>query len=313
MRDNAKIEFELSSDINVESENFAAAIKCIFNTPQNFTGAFCILLRRHDLKVIEFVLWTTKFTQDDVMELNLSMTWENFLKKIPSMGPMDNESCLKLKQALKDKLSEEMIGSVLDNPQSNTIPFGSEIRELFESKLHYTLELDLIIEEFSRERLKNSGYEREEVDSDINAESISMLKIMSEHPDSQVIFCTAFVDPLNGIAVSKLKEGDLLEVGLPINNTIGAILSDFYAKSNKIPTFPVKKVSVSDTGSFVIELEGDGGIPCIVKTTSDLRLRGKKGETYENSVSVSSFVIMIGFGITLITLAIVILVMLLMR
>ena len=305
-------------DLNNDDANYAAAVKCIFKEPRNIVkGAFCLLLRKHDNKVIETIFWASKSKSDEGVELNVSMQWEEFSTKIPSIGPIDREICVKLQQALKDKLSGDMIEDLFVNHESKIVSFSSEIRGLFEEKLHYMIKLDTEFEPFSRKRLIKTGYEREETNTSTNTktntESISMTQIFSEQMESQIINCTAIVDPVNGIAASDLKTGDLVEIVLPTNNTIGALLSDYYAKLKKIPSYPVKKVSVSENGSYIIELDADGGLTCVIKLTSNLRLRTKKGYINNSSVSGRTFIIIAGFCVALFIILLIVLLMMLME
>ena len=313
-------EFESKNDMDNDTDNkdkgiYAAAIKCIFDKPKNIMGAFCLLLRKHDSKIVELVLWTTKSSQSET-GLNLSVPWEDFSTKIPSIGPIDKESCEKLKSALKGKLSREMIGGIFKNLESNETPFSNEIKELIEKNLRYSINFDLKLEPFSQERLKNSGYERDETPSDAtetaNTENVSMAQIMADSMDKQVISCSGIVDPVNGIAASHLKEGDLVEVVIPTNSTTGMFLLDYYAKLNKTPEFPVRKVSFSENGGYIINLEADGGVTCIVKTSSDLRLRAKRASVAEGSVSGRKLMIIIAAGIAVITLAVIALIKLIL-
>jgi len=310
--ENTKAEVDLNN--NLDEVNYAAAVKCLFNEPRNMIrGAFCVLLRIHDQKVIETIFWATKSKSDEGAGIVLSMPWEEFSTKIPSIGPIDRENCVKLQQALKDKLSREMIENLFKDYESNVVSFSSEIRKLFEEKLHYIIKLDLEIEPFSRQRLQKTGYEREESSTNTNSEKITMTQILSEQIESQIINCTAIVDPVNGIAASEIKTGDFVEVVLPPNNTIGALLSDYYAKIKKIPTYPVKKVSVSDNGSYIIELSADGGLTCVVKLAGNLRIRTKKGYLNESSVSGRTFMIIAGFCAALFILLLIVLIMMLME
>ena len=304
-------ESEVKTD-NIDKKNYAAAIKCTFSKPKTIGGAFCILLRKHDSKVIEFVLWTTRSDSNDEAGLVPAMSWEDFSTKIPSIGPIDRESCEKLKNVLKEKLSRNMIDSLFKGYESNIIAFTSEVRELFETTLHYLIKLDLEFEPFNQERLKSSGYERDDAPSVANTEGVKMSQIIAEHIDSQIVNCNAIVDPVNGIAASQLKEGDIVEVAIQTNSTVGALLSDHYTKLNKAPELTVKNVSISESGSYVINLIADGGITCVVKTSSDLKMRAKEGY---GAVSVSGrkVMIVIGFGAAILILAVAALIRLLIR
>ena len=311
--DVTEVEFDSNDGINgdIDNENYAAAIKCIFSKAKTIRGAFCLLLRSHDSKIIELVLWTTKSASNEDPAFNQSMNWEDFSWKIPSIGPLDKESCEKLKSALIEKLSKETIDDIFKDPELNVNSFSSKIRELFEGKLYYLIEFYLEFEPFNKKRLKKSGYEREETPSDANAQNVSMTKIMFDQMDSQVLACTAIVDPVNGIAVSKLEEGDIVEVVISTSSTLGALLADHYAKSNKVPEYPVKNVTMSENGAYIINLEGDGGATCVVKTSSDLRLRAKKGYIYESSISGRNLMIIAGVSIVVFILALILLIRLL--
>ena len=306
-------EAEISSNSEAEEENYAIALKCIFNdSKNNIKGAFCLLLRGYDSKIVELVLWTTKSIPKEEVKIHPSMPWEEFSTKIPSIGPIDNISFDKLQTAIKDKFSIDMIKNVFKEHESSAAPFNNEIKELIEGKLHYFMNLELEFEPFSQKRLIKSGYEREEPSSSESSENVSMVQIMAEQMDKQRLNCTAVVDPINGIAALDLKAGDLVEVVLPTNNTIGTLLSDYYTKIDKVPTFPVKTVSVSDNGSCMIELEADGGLTCVVKITGNLKIRGKKGYKFKNRISRRN-VIIIGFSATVFILVLIALIKLIMR
>ena|GEM_PF-2561638 len=311
-----KAEVDLNN--NPADANYSAAVKCLFNEPRNIVkGAFCLILRRHDHRIVETIFWTTKSKSDEGAALSVSMPWEEFSTKIPSIGPIDREISVKLQQALKDKFSGEMIEDLFNNHKSDVVSLSSEIRGLFEEKLHYMINLDLEFEPFSRQRLIKTGYEREETQTNTstktNTANVKMTQMISEQMESQTISCTAIVDPVNGVAASELKKGDLVEVVLPTNNTVGALLSDYYAKLKKTPTYPVKKVSVSDNGSYIIELDADGGLTCVLKLTSNLRLRTKKGYLNQSSVSGRTFTIIAGFCAALFIILLIVLLMMLME
>ena len=311
MSENTESEIEFDK---IDRKNYAAAIKCIFSKPKTIGGAFCILLRKHDSKMIELVLWTTRSAPNNDEAAPIpSMTWEDFSTKIPSIGPIDKESCEKLKYALKEKLSKDVIDNLFKGYESNVISFTSEVRELFETTLHYLIQLDLEFEPFNQERLKSSGYERDEVPPDTSTEGVTMSQIIAEHIDAQIVNCNAVVDPVNGIAASHLKEGDIVEVVIQTNSTVGALLSDHYAKLNQTPEFPVQNVSISDSGSYVINLIGGEGISCVVKTSSDLKMRAKKGYAYGSPVSGRNVMIVAGFFVTVLVLGVIALIRLLLR
>ena len=301
------------SDFNNNKEIYAASVKCVFVKPKNIRGAFRLLLRRHDSKIIELLLWTTR-TVPEEMELELSMPSEEFSTKISSIGPVDKQSSEKLSIALREKLTKEIIDSVFEDHESYLASFKDMVKELFEKNLRYAINVDMKFEPFDQERLKKSGYEREEASSNTTvAENVSMSKIMADSMVAQVITCSGIVDPVNGIAASQLKEGDIVEVVLPANSTIGAFLLDYCAKLDKIPEFPVKKVSMSENGAYIIDLEADGNVTCVVKTTSDLRLRAKKGYPLGSSVSGQKLMIIIGAGIAVLVLGLIALITLLVR
>jgi len=313
--DNDEFEFDIDDDTDDDTneDNYAIAVKCIFGKPKNIMGAFCLLLRRHDSKVIELVLWTTKSIHSDELELNLTMPWEDFSTKIPSIGPIDKESCDKLKNALKDKLSKVVIDSIFDNHSSNTTSFSSELRVLFETTMRYSIKLDLKFELFHKERLRSSGYEREDSSPNINAENVTMSQIIAEQIDTQIVNCTAIVDPVNGIAASHLKVGDIVKVILQKNSTIGTLLSDHYTRLNKVPAFPVKKVSRTESGVYIISLEADAGVTCVIKTTSDLKLRASRGYDIESSLSGRNLMIILGAGAAVFIIALIALIRLFIR
>ena len=287
-----------SNDVDVYDNNYSAAIKCIFSKPKTIKGAFCILLRKHDLKVIELVLWTTKNSPNEEYEVNPIMPWEDFSTKISSIGPIDKESCEKLQIAIKEKLTKEVLEFIFDDPKSNVTAFSSELRELIEINLRYLIKLELEFEPFSQKRLKDSGYERDIAPSNTNTDGVKMSQIIAEQIDTQVVNCTVIVDPVNGIPASRLQKGDLVEVAIQTNSTVGALLADHYAKLHKMPEFPVKEVSISENGSYIINLEADGNIHCVTKISSDLRLRAKKSAFYESSLSKRSIIIVFGVAAT---------------
>jgi hypothetical protein len=306
------IETEFNID-NTDNATYAAAVKCTFIRPKVIMGAFCVLLRKHDLKIVESVFWTTKFVSVEKVELPTSFIWEDFLTKIPSIGPIDRESCEKLQITLKNSLSSETIENLFNDNESSTGHFSKVIRENIESRLRYSIKLDLEFEPSSQDRLKSSGYEREKVTISTNTESVSMTQIIAEQIDtSQTINCTAIVDPVNGIAASELRAGDIVEVVIPTNSTIGTLLSDYYARLKKVPAYPVEKTSVSDNGSYIINLLADGGISCVVKAASGLKLRARKCPD-ENSISTRSFMIISGFSMAIFILGVSALIRLLIR
>jgi hypothetical protein len=309
--ENTEAEVELNSDVN--KENYAVAIKCIFNDPKNsIKGAFCFLLRKHDSKMIELVLWTTKSIPKEEINLLPSMPWEDFSTKTPTIGPIDNVSFEKLQTALKEKFTSEMIKNIFKDYESDLIPFKDDIKETIEGKLHYFINLDLEFEPFSQERLIKSGYERVEASPAKSSENVTMIQIMAEQMNNQQLNCTAIVDPINGIAAMELETGDLVEVVIPTNNPTGVLLSDYYTKLKKTPMFPVKNVSMSDNGSCTVSLEADVGLTCVVKIAGNLKIRGKRVHTYKKSVSKRSLII-IGFSSTIFILILIALIKLLMR
>ena len=310
--DNAEFDSNMNND---EEESYAVAVKCIFGKPKNIMGAFCLLLRKRDFKIVELVVWTSRSAAGEGLALNLFMPWEDFSTKMPSIGPIDKESCEKLKNALKEVLSREMIDNIFKTYSSNPDTFIRDMKELFEATLRYSIKLDLKLELLSQERLKDSGYEREEPQpsSNTNAENVTMSKIIAEQIESQIVYCTAIIDPVNGIAASQLKTGDNVKVVLQKNNAIGTLLSDHYSRINRVPAFPVKEVKKTENGTYVISLEADAGITCVIKTTSDLKLRASTGYEFDGSLSARTILIILGAGVVVFVLALIALIRLLLR
>ena len=312
MKNHEEALLNTESDFN-DGGTYALAIKCVFVKPKNIRGAFRLLLRRHDSKIIELILWTTRDVSDEV-KLEPSMPSEEFSTNISAIGLIDKESSGKLSSALKGKLTKEEISSIFEGQESSLDSFKNEVKELFEKNLRYNINIELEYEPFDKERLKKSGYEQEEApSSEADAEKVSISQLMVESIATQVVNCAGVVDPVNGIAASQLQKGDIVEVVLPASGAVAVFLSDYCVKLNKTPEYPVKSVEVSENGSYIISLEADGGVTCVVKISSDLRLRAKKGYANETVALGRNLIIIAGVCVTIFVVVMVVLIRLLLR
>lgn len=263
----------LDDIVQKNEEVYAAALKCVFyKTKGDFSGAFCAVLRKHDRRVLELIIWTTKSPSD--IKPSISANWRNFSSQISGIGPIDRESSEKLEKAVINKLEAAGTRTLFLGAEEQKT-FMASLQVEFENALHYEVGIEAEVETFGKAKLQEAGYERETPEG--TDSETKMKDIVIEGLDlTQAIVCTPKIDPINGIAASALKPGDLLDVTISSNTAAGVLVSDYYAKMGIDPILPVSSVTLNELGSYLIVLKVGEDANGVIKATSDLKLKGQQ-------------------------------------
>ncbi len=149
----------------------------------------------------------------------------------------------------------------------------SALGDAFAEIVHYDLVYDLRTEIFNKARLEAGGITLEDKPKEAPAREEEGESSALGALGTVQVLCRPVLDPVHGKAVSDLKRGDIVMVGLEKTGGVSAIISKVFERSGDTPAFPVLSVERLPSGQLLVKLHISTGIEGVLRAGTDLKLK----------------------------------------
>ena len=251
-------------------------------------GAFCTIFEGATGKTIFQVFWLAKPYAGKLLN-EPSKEWRNFVKRFPSMGPLDKVWGDRLQLQLRELLTPDDRRKLFENytrPRLRQIE--SQIRRGFEQTSQCVFSAATDAEPVSRHELERAKVlkplnptpqeiekaEEEAKEKEREEKEKERAFLNGSQFEGTVIKCSPHVDPVKGKASSEIVPGDIIEVGIEGEGT-SALVRNFLEENEQEPLFPVEEIEKRD-GKTYIYVKISDEIKGLLTLNKDLMLRVKE-------------------------------------
>ena len=267
------------------------AVKSSFTPSRgDMGGGFCVIFEGSTGRTVFQVFWLAKpYAEGQVPEVQKD--WRTFVKRLPSMGPLDKDWGEKLQAQLKEILTIEEKKKLYENYTKAKIrQLESMIRRSFEATAQCLFTATTEAEPIARpelerakiikplpptpEELARQQREKEEQERKDQEEREKEEAKKEGNFEGTIIMCTPQVEPVRGKASSEIVPGDIIAVKIEGEGT-SALVKKYLDENNIEPLFPVDEIRETQGKKFIYVKISDE-IRGYVAITKDLKIRVKE-------------------------------------
>ena len=272
-------------------------IKSVFTPSRgDMGGGFCVIFEGSTGRTVFQIFWLAKpYAVGQIPEVGKD--WRNFVKSLPSMGPLDKDWAEKLQAKLKEILTTDEKKKLYENYTKVKIrQFESIIRRSFESIAQCVFTAQTDAEPIARpelerakiikplppspaelERMKKEQEEKEKAEKEAKEKEEAKKEGNFE---GTIIKCTPQVDPVRGKASSEIMPGDIIGVQIEGEGT-SAVVNKYLTENNIEPLFPVDEIRETQGKKFIYVKISDE-IRGYIAITKDIKIRVKEQPQQNN-------------------------------
>ena len=266
-------------------------IKSVFTPSRgDMGGGFCTILEGSTGRTVFQIFWLAKpYAVGQIPEVGKD--WRNFVKSLPSMGPLDKDWGEKLQEKLKEILTNDEKKKLYENYTKTKIrQLESMIRRSFEATAQCVFTAQTDAEPIARselerakvikplppspaelERMKKEQEEKEKAEKEAKEKEEAK---KDGNFEGTIIKCNPQVDPVKGKASSEIMPGDVIGVQIEGDGT-SAVVNKYLAENNIEPLFPVDEIRETQGKKFIYVKISDE-IRGYVLITKDIKIRVKE-------------------------------------
>ena len=266
-------------------------LKSVFTPSRgDMGGGFCTIFEGKTGKTVFQIFWLAKpYANGQIPEPGKD--WRNFVKSLPSMGPLDKEWAEKLQANLKEILTIDEKKKLFENYTKVKIrQLESIIRRSFEATSQCVFSAQTDAEPIARpelerakvikplppspaelERMKREQEEKEKAEKEAKEKEEAKKEGNFE---GTIIKCNPQVDPVKGKASSEIVPGDIVGVTIEGDGT-SAVVNKYLQENNIEPLFPVDEIRETQGKKFIYVKISDE-IRGYVPITKDIKIRVKE-------------------------------------
>lgn len=266
-------------------------IKSVFTPSRgDMGGGFCTILEGSTGRTVFQIFWLAKpYAVGQIPEVGKD--WRNFVKSLPSMGPLDKDWGEKLQEKLKEILTNDEKKKLYENYTKTKIrQLESMIRRSFEATAQCVFTAQTDAEPIARselerakvikplppspaelERMKKEQEEKEKAEKEAKEKEEAK---KDGNFEGTIIKCNPQVDPVKGKASSEIMPGDVIGVQIEGDGT-SAVVNKYLAENNIEPLFPVDEIRETQGKKFIYVKISDE-IRGYVPITKDIKIRVKE-------------------------------------
>ena len=266
-------------------------------------GGFCVIFEGKTGRTVFQIFWLAKpYANGQIPEV--SKDWRNFVKSLPTMGPLDKDWGEKLQAELKDILTVDEKKKLFENYTKVKIrQLESMFRRTFEATAQCVFSASTEAEPIARPELERAKIIKplppsEEELARMKKEQEEKEKAEKEEREKEeakkegnfegtVLKCTPQVDPVKGKASSEIAPGDIIGVKIEGDGT-SALVNKYLDENNIEPLFPVDEIRETQGKKFLYVKISDE-IRGYIAITKDIKIRVKETEKPDQPQKGASF------------------------
>lgn len=273
------------------------AVKSVFTPSRgDMGGGFCVIFEGCTGKTVFQIFWLAKpYAAGQIPEVGKD--WRNFVKSLPSMGPLDKDWAEKLQAKLKEILTNDEKKKLYENYTKVKIrQLESIVRRSFEAIAQCVFSSSTEAEPIARpelerakiikplpptpEQLAKMKKEQEEKEKAEQEEREKEEAKKEGNFEGTIIMCTPVVDPVHGKASSEIVPGDIIGVKIEGEGT-SAVVNKYLSENNIEPLFPVDEIKETQGKKFIYVKINDE-IRGYVPITKDIKIKVKEQPKQDN-------------------------------
>lgn len=253
-------------------------------------GGFCVIFEGKTGRTVFQIFWLAKpYANGQIPEV--AKDWRNFVKSLPSMGPLDKDWGEKLQADLKEILTVEEKKKLFENYTKVKIrQLESMYRRAFETTSQCVFSASTEAEPIARPELERAkiikplppsaeelARMQKEQEEKEKAEKEAKEKEEAEKEgnfEGTVIKCNPQVDPVKGKPSSEIMPGDIIGITVEGDGT-SALVKKYLDENNIEPLFPVDEIRETQGKKFLYVKISDE-IRGYVAITKDIKIRVKE-------------------------------------
>ncbi|MBQ9904594.1 MAG: hypothetical protein IJM47_07400 [Synergistaceae bacterium] len=302
------------------------ALKSIFTPSRgDMGGGYCVIFEGKTGRTVFQIFWLAKPYSSGQVPPEVTKDWRTFVKRLPSLGPLDKDWSERLQIELKEILTIEEKKKLYENyTKAKVRQIESMYRRSFEAAAQCVFTASTEAEPISRselerakvikplppspEQLAKMKKEQEEREKAIQADKEREEAKKESNFEGTVIMCTPQVDPVRGKASSDITPGDVIGVKIEGEGT-SALVSKYLEENEIEPLFPVYEIRDTQGKKFIYVKISDEIRGCVT-ITKDIKIRVKdqpQSEQKQKAASIAGDLFFFGLlGVALIVLLFVI-------
>ena len=275
-------------------------IKSVFTPSRgDMGGGFCVIFEGNTGRTVFQIFWLAKpYANGQIPEVGKD--WRNFVKSLPSMGPLDKDWAEKLQAKLKEILTTDEKKKLYENYTKVKIrQLESIVRRSFEAIAQCVFSSSTEAEPIARpelerakvikplppspaelERMKKEQEEKEKAEKEAKEREEAKKEGNFE---GTIIKCNPQVDPVKGKASSEVMPGDIIGVQIEGEGT-SAVVNKYLSENDIEPLFPVDEIRETQGKKFIYVKISDE-IRGYIAITKDIKIRVKEQPQKDNQDS----------------------------
>lgn len=237
-------------------------------------GALCFVARGNTGEILDESFWVSGKSLPETFDIDAA--WESVRTAIATIGGTpDRNLYTRMLKAAKAVFSPTAVNKLYQPQNSRSVKeeILSALGEAFAEIVHYDLVYDLRTEIFNKARLEAGGITLEDKPKEAPAREEEGESSALGALGTVQVLCRPVLDPVHGKAVSDLKRGDIVMVGLEKTGGVSAIISKVFERSGDTPAFPVLSVERLPSGQLLVKLHISTGIEGVLRAGTDLKLK----------------------------------------
>ena len=275
------------------------ALKSTFTPSRgDMGGGFCVIFDGATGRTVFQVFWLAKPYATTASIPEVSKDWRNFVKSLPTMGPLDKDWGEKLHSKLKEILTNDEKKKLYENyTRVKLRQFESIIRRSFESIAQCVFTATTDAEPVARPELERAkiikplpptpeelARQKREQEEKERAEQEEREKEEAKKEgnfEGTIIKCTPQIDPVSGKPSSEVTPGDIIAVKIEGEGT-SALVNKYLDENNIEPFFPIDEIKETQ-GKKMIYVKISDEIRGYIAITKDIKIRVKEQPKPEKS------------------------------
>ena len=275
-------------------------IKSVFTPSRgDMGGGFCVIFEGNTGRTVFQIFWLAKpYANGQIPEVGKD--WRNFVKSLPSMGPLDKDWAEKLQAKLKEILTTDEKKKLYENYTKVKIrQLESIVRRSFEAIAQCVFSSSTEAEPIARpelerakvikplppspaelERMKKEQEEKEKAEKEAKEREEAKKEGNFE---GTIIKCNPQVDPVKGKASSEVMPGDIIGVQIEGEGT-SAVVNKYLSENDIEQLFPVDEIRETQGKKFIYVKISDE-IRGYIAITKDIKIRVKEQPQKDNQDS----------------------------
>ena len=234
-------------------------------------GALCFVARGNTGEILDESFLVSGKSLPETFDIDAG--WESVRTAIATIGGTPERTLYtRMLKAAKAIFTPTAINKLFQS-RSAKEQILSALGDAFAEIVHYDLVYDLRTEIFNKARLEAGGITLEDKPKEAPAREEEGESSALGALGTVQVLCRPVLDPVHGKAVSDLKRGDIVMVGLEKTGGVSAIISKVFERSGDTPAFPVLSVERLPSGQLLVKLHISTGIEGVLRAGTDLKLK----------------------------------------